>query len=166
MPFCLPRPHSEPVVLDLRPLPLGFQQLLKRHGIIAPAPPMRLARDSSGKPVKDSHGQPIRLIDEANETYQNECELYHQRIAVLAVAFALRHDPTSPLAGCWPGSQQPPAGEWTAWADQLFETLVSAGWLAGDLLATCTEITRLSNLISDRLVAAQASFSDSGSSTG
>ncbi|QDT52154.1 hypothetical protein Pan44_01630 [Caulifigura coniformis] len=145
--------------LLIRPLPLGFHRRLRTLGLVPPQPPMRVARDAGGSPLRDAQGHAVTLRDESDAAYLAAVEFYHQRVAVLAVAEALRDDPdvewtaTPPAAGL-----TEPAG-WTAYADALFAELEAAGFTSGDLTRLCGLICRVSRLLDEHLRDARGNFS-------
>lgn len=152
----LPRPDTDPVVLMLSPLPLGFHQRLVRHGVRPPAPPARIARDAAGRPLKDAAQQVVTFSDDRAPDYLAAIDLYHQRLATLMARFALGDGSDSPFrAPCPDGA----TADWTGWADALFEDLVVAGWLAGDLLRVCQAISQASNLVDPLIEETQRRFS-------
>lgn len=152
-PVELPRPDGNNLSLLLQPLPLGFHRQLRKRGIIAPAPPARVARDSSGKPLRDERGVAIMIEDEHDQAYLEEWEQYHQRLAVLIVAKGLEVDPAVDFEASIPTSN-----DWTEYADQLFKELEAAGFAAGDLIYLCEVICKMSNLASEHLAQATTDF--------
>lgn len=156
--FSLPRPQGEPLVLRLRPLPLGFHQRLRRRGLTPPVPPAKVARDSSGKILRDSTGQVVTHADETQVEFLNAVELYHQRVAVLSIAESLRDDPRLSFETPCPSSD---AG-WPEYADALFLEMESSGLTTGDLVRLCREICRLSNLLNAHCEMEQGNFSCPG----
>lgn len=153
----LPRPGGNDWTFTLQPLPLGFHRRLRSRGVSPPAPPVRLVRDSSGRPLRDEAGQAVTTIDTTDRQYLAELELYHQRVAVLAVAEALRADPQVSF------DVPPPTGDssdaWTQYADALHTELEAAGFTAGDLILLCQAVCRMSNLLTDHLRTACGNFS-------
>ena len=89
----LPRADGSSLVLTLQPLPLGFHGRLRDNGIVPPTPPVRVARDSTGKPIRDGNGLALMRADEQDPRYRQELELYHQRVAVLVLVESLQADP-------------------------------------------------------------------------
>jgi hypothetical protein len=158
-PFTLPRTDGSSLTLTLKPLSLGFHHRLRQRGIHPPTPPVKVARDSAGRPVRDASGQAVTLSDVQNHAYLAELERYHQRIAVLAVVEALRGDAGISFETPSPDEREANADEWLRYADTLFEELEQSGFSAGDLILLCQEICRISNLLDDHLAAAQANFS-------
>ncbi len=145
------------MLLRLQPLPLGFHQRLRRRRIHPPVPPVKIARDAAGKPLRDAQGSAVTLADVQQPDYLAACERYHQRVAVLSLAEALRGDETIELETV-PPVESATQG-WEDYADALFAELEQAGFAAGDLVLLCREICRLSNLIDDHLRVAQGNFS-------
>lgn len=153
----LPRPDGDGWSFTLQPLPLGFHRRLRTRGLLPPSPPARLVRDSSGRPLRDETGQVVTAADTTDRQYLAELELYHQRVAVLAVAEALRADPRVAFDAPPPAADVPEA--WTQYADALHAELEAAGFTAGDLILLCQAVCRLSNLLSDHLRMAWGNFS-------
>jgi len=151
----LPRPNGESVALSLQPLPLGFQRLLVEHGIVPPSPPTRIARDSGGRPMRDDTGAAITIADDQDADYRQALELYHQRVAVIAVAESLAGDPNVEFGIERPQGTSP----WDLYADALYVGMEEAGLTAGDLLHLCGCACRLSNLSGEHLREAGANFS-------
>lgn len=155
--FQLPR-HGQPSIsFKLAPLSLGFHQKLKRRGIVPPQPPSKVARDSTGKAVRDANGQVVTLPDTNNSDYLNASELYHQRVAILALFESVQHDNNITFETSPPHSDSPL--DWGQFADSLFEEMQQAGLSCGDLLKLCSEICRISNLLDDHVQGTQANFS-------
>lgn len=152
--FSLSRPSGTILEFTLTPLRLGFHQRLRQRSIILPAPPTKIARDSSGKPLKDNSGKALIVPDATNAQHQNEVELYHQRVAVLSLVESLRTDPNIEFE-----TPVPTSSDWTTYADDIFTELESAGFSAGDLIHLCQEVCRISNLLDQHLTSAQANFS-------
>ncbi|QDT67063.1 hypothetical protein [Calycomorphotria hydatis] len=144
--FALPRPDGTRLVLTLTPLPLGFHNRLRSRGILAPSAPVRVARDSNGKPLRDEAGLAIMLVDDQDSAYRQEIELYHQRIATLIVSESLQHDQKIEFE-----TPTPVDDDWKRYADKLFRELERSGFSAGDLILLCEEISRMSNLTGDHL---------------
>src|SRR5262245_32985049 len=88
----LRRPMGEGIALRMQPLRLGFARSLRERGIVPPEPPLRVARDAAGRPVRDERGQAVTVAAEADPEYVRQLEQYHQRVAVLAVAESLEAD--------------------------------------------------------------------------
>jgi len=146
-------------MLTLRPLSLGFHRRLRERGIVSPMPPTRVARDSGGKPLRDSQGLAVLVADESDADYREQRERYHQRIAVLMVAEALQADPTIQFDTSPPESDN----DWPGYADELYHEFEQAGFSAGDLIYLCEEVCRLSNLLDDHLRDSHQNFSPSRS---
>lgn len=153
--FTLPRPDGSEWVFQLRPLPLGFQRRLRERGLTPPAPPIRIARDSQGRPLRDEQGLAVTQSDLTAPEYLAQLELYHQRIAVLAVVESLEADPQVSFEAVAPAGHT----GWPAYADALHQELEAAGFTAGDLLLLCQEVCRLSNLLGEHLQQVRANFS-------
>ncbi len=151
----LNRPDGENLELTISPLPLGFHTRLREQGIIPPAPPTRIARDSSGRPVRDSQGMAVVVSEENDQEFQIEFEKYHQRVAVIAAAEALEGDPNIEFESKKPGSKE----SWVEYADELYQEFEEAGFSAGDLISLCQEICRLSNLLDDHIQENGSNFS-------
>jgi len=156
--FTLPRSNGEPLTLQLQPLSLGFHSRLRSRGILPPVPPLKVARDSHGKPLRDGQGMAITQTDSHNSDYLMELENYHQRVAVLTVVESLQVDPNITFDAVPPGDDSH-GHAWKNYADAIFHELEQAGLTAGDLVLLCREICRLSNLLDQHLSTAQASFS-------
>ncbi|WP_437194547.1 hypothetical protein [Planctomicrobium sp. SH527] len=141
-------------------MPLSFHQRLRDRGIVAPFPPVKVSRDSNGKPMRDGQGQVLTISDTRNSEYLKEVDRYHRVVAVLSVVEALQADPDVSFETSIPVD---PAGieEWWQYADGVFLEMEQAGFAAGDLILLCREICRLSNLVDDHLMVAQSSFSQS-----
>ena len=155
----LPRPNGESVALSMQPLPLGFQRMLADHGIVPPCPPTRIARDSAGRPMRDDTGAAITVADDQDADDRQAVELYHQRVAVLAVAESLAGDPNVEF-----GIERPQGpGRWDLYADALYVGMEEAGLTAGDLVHLCGFACRLSNLSGEHLREAGANFSSAAS---
>ncbi len=153
--FMLRRPDGGQLALTLSPLPLGFHERLRDHGIQPPTPPFRLARDADGRPIKDRDGLVVRYLDEHDADYLRQRERYHRRVAVLAVAEALKADPHVHFDNT-PSDE---VSDWSPVADALWKEFEQAGFTAGDLALLCEEVCRLSNLLSDHVRESQANFS-------
>ena len=155
--FNLPR-HGQPAItFKLAPLPLGFHQKLKRRGITPPQPPAKVARDSTGKAVRDANGQVVTIPDVNQSDYLNASELYHQRVAILSLFESLRNDNNVSFEAKSPTTES--AADWEKFADTLFDELQQAGLSCGDLLKLCAGICRISNLLDDHIQEARANFS-------
>lgn len=157
--FSLRRGHQEPLVLSLRPLSLGFHQRLKSRGLHVPLPPVKIARDSAGKPLRDAQGQVLTQPDRQDENYLAALDDYHQCVAVLSVVESLRGSPEVVFESPVPRTND--AEEWRTYARLVFAEMEAAGFAAGDLILLCREICRLSNLIDDHLTTARQNFSGS-----
>lgn len=154
----LPRSDGGGPLLTLSPLPLGFARRLREHGVVAPVPPSRVARDPQGRPMRQANGQAVVLQDELDAEYLAERELYHQRVAVLSLVDALRDDPHvvfDTQAADFPH-------DWKPYADRVYGELEAAGWSAGDLVWVCMQVAKLSNLIETHLSETHADFSSGG----
>jgi len=153
----LPRPSGEPLTLTLQPLSLGFHRRLRSRGILPPQAPRKIARDSAGKPLRDELGLAVMTSDDRHADYLNELDLYHQRVAVLAIVESLRADPHVTFNTSPPTSSDTIA--WTQYADAIFDEMEEAGLTAGDLAHLSNWTCRLSNLIEGDLQRATANFS-------
>ena len=147
--YHLSRGDEEPWTFDLSPLPLGFHTRLRLRGIIPPVPPSKIARDASGKPLRDANGHAVTLTNDTDAEFISKRELYHQRVAVLSVVESLSHDPQVHFDT--PAPNDTDHVNWTKYADDIFAELESAGFSCGDLIKICTEICRISNLLDDQL---------------
>jgi len=156
-PFALPRYAGTPIAFQLSPLPLGFHQRLRQHGITPPSPPSRIARDSANRPLRDGTGNALTMFDERDADYLDACELYHQRVAVISIVEALRDDDAISFETLPPKSSN--SSDWTEYADALFVEMQQSGLAAGDMILLCNEIGRISNLIDDQLRNATGNFS-------
>lgn len=152
----LARPDGSSLALTLRPLPLGFHRRLRGCGIVPPQPPVRVAREVSGQPLRDSHGHALTLRDESDPAHLAALELYHQRVAVLAVAESLKADAAVQFDAREPMALE--AEAWSGYADALFQELEQAGLTAGDLAHLCSYVSRMSRLIDDDLRRARENF--------
>lgn len=158
--YHLRRGEASHLTLRLNPLPLSFHKRLRDRGIVAPFPPMKVSRDSQGKPMRDAQGQVLTISDTRNQEYVQEVDRYHRAVAVLSVVEALRADPEVCFETPVPVDPASP-DEWWQYAENVFQEMEHAGFAAGDLILLCREICRLSNLVDDHLTAAQSSFSQS-----
>lgn len=158
VPFQLPRPAGPPLILQLRPLPLGFHEQLHARGLTPPLPPSRVARDSSGRPLRDESGNALLLSDTNSPAFLQARELYHQRVAVLVVYESLRADDSITFDTPPPPEHTTDSTRWADFADSLYRELQQAAFTAGDLILICQEVCRLSNLLEDHLRQAHASF--------
>ena len=93
------------------------------------------------------------LEDEHDETFLEEWEQYHQRLAVLIVAKGLEVDPAVDFE-----TPIPTGNNWAEYADQLFTELEEAGFAAGDLIYLCEEVCRMSNLAGEHLAQTTTDF--------
>ena len=155
----LPRPGGENLRLRIQPLPLGFQRRLQEHGVEMPLPPRRVARDSTGKPLRDERGEAVFYQDEQDRGYRLALDLFHQRVAVLIVAESLRGEPDVEFEA------KPPMGsnsDWCDYADRLYQELEAARFRAGDLLYLCQEIGKLSNLFDQHVEQSERRFFSDG----
>jgi hypothetical protein len=168
----LPREGGTDWTFTIQPLPLGFHRRLRTRGVTPPSPPTRVARDSAGKALRDEQGQAVLAGDVQDAEYLADLELYHQRVAVLAVEEALRADAAVTFAARRPdeGAATHPRGEsrspWCVYADALYQELEEAGFTAGDLVLLCQEVCRLSNLTGEHLQKARGSFSSGAGARG
>lgn len=144
----------------MSPLPLGFHRRLRDLGVVAPQAPVKVARESSGKPLRDGNGLAVMMADERDLAYRSELELYHQRVAVLAVAEALRDDPDVTFDAVPPErtAEKGISSAWLDYADAVYDELGQAGFTDGDLIRLCDEVCRLSNLLDRHLAAARQNF--------
>jgi hypothetical protein len=123
-----------------------------------------VARDAGGTPLRDGQGQVVTLRDDGDAAYVAAVEVYHQRVAVLAVAEALKADPDvefatrAPVDGVGAGD----VATWCLYADALFAELEAAGFTAGDLTQLCGFICRMSRMLDDHLRSARGNFSSEG----
>ncbi len=159
----LVRGDGSTLSLLVRPLPLGFHRRLRSMGLVPPQPPVRVARDAGGSPLRDAQGHAVTLRDESDASYLAAVELYHQRVAVLAVAEALKSDPDVEFATRAPVDSEL-AGDGNAWlvyADGLYAELEQA-WTSGDLTQLCGFICRMSRLLDEHLREARGNFSSAG----
>ncbi|WP_437225306.1 hypothetical protein SH661x_004007 [Planctomicrobium sp. SH661] len=155
--FSLRRGSEEPLTLRLEPLSLGFHQRLQSRSIVLPQPPVKIARDSQGKPMRDPQGQVLTMHDRQDPSYRVALEQYHQCVAVLSLVEALRGEPRVQFDAVAPTTNSP--DDWRKYAQQIYQELELAGFTAGDLVQLCREVGRLSNLIDDHLQAARQNFS-------
>lgn len=150
----LPRADGTALSFMMQPLGLGFQRRLRERGIVAPTPPTRVARDAGGKPIRDESGLALTVADESDAAHQAAMELYHQRVAVLAVVEALAADSNVAF------DATPPTGatRWEQFADEVYAEMEGAGFTAGDLIQLCSFACRLSNLTGGHLQQAESNF--------
>lgn len=158
-PFILRRANGNNLTFQLSPLPLSFQSSLRKRGIVPPPPPIKVTRDSTGKPIRDVNGQAITHLDQNDPEYLNNVELYHQRVAVLAVYESLRDDTSIKFETSPPPAQGWGENRYSVFADAIFDEFESSGFTSGDLIAFCNEICKLSNLLDDHLRESQQNFS-------
>lgn len=151
----LPRPGGAGIVLRMQPLRLGFARSLRERGIVPPEPPLRVARDAAGRPLRDERGQAVTVAAETDTEYVRQLELYHQRVAVLAVAESLEADTAVKFTATKPDA----AGDWASYADAVYGEMEETGFTAGDLIQLCTFACRLSNLAGEQLREAGRGFS-------
>lgn len=155
----LPRQDGTHLSLTLRPLPLGFYRRLRDRGLLPPIPPVRVARDTQGRPLRDAKGQVLTLPDEQDDTYRTAVERYHQRVAILAIAESLTADPDVTLDTEPPAADDASPETWAAYADQLHDELEAFGLTVGDLLTLTHEVCRISGLVEQHTAEAAATFS-------
>jgi hypothetical protein len=150
----LPRPDGSSLMLTIQPISLGFHRRLRDRHIVPPASPTRIARDSSGKPIRDAQGLATLVADEFDQTFLDAVERYHQRVAVLLVVEALAADPNVEF------DVKPPVSSdgWNDYADRLYDEFERSGWSAGDLIRMCGEVCRLSNLTDEHLQETHRNF--------
>jgi hypothetical protein len=153
----LPRPTGESITLTMQPLSLGFHRRLRSRGLVPPQAPRKVARDSAGKPLRDESGLAVMTSDLGDADYLNEVDLYHQRVAVLAIVESLQSDPHISFTTSAPCTNDLPA--WIRYADALFDEMEAAGLTAGDLALLSNWTCRLSNLIESDLQKATTNFS-------
>ena len=156
----LPRSGSEPITLSMQPLSLGFHRRLRGRGVVPPQSPRKVARDSAGKPLRDESGLAVMTTDDRDADFLNQLDLYHQRVAVLAIVESLTADPQITFTALPPTTNAPEA--WTRYADSLFDEMEAAGLTAGDLALLSNWTCRLSNLIESDIQQATANFSSPG----
>jgi hypothetical protein len=147
--------------LLVQPLPLGFHRRLRAFGLVSPQPPVRVARDAGGSPLRDAQGHAVTMRDDGDGAYLAAVELYHQRVAVLAVAEALKGDTDVEFMSRPPavGLEASDATAWLNYADALFTELELAGFTAGDLTQLCGFICRMSRLLDEHLRESRENFS-------
>ena len=156
----LPRSSGEPISLSMQPLSLGFHRRLRGRGVVPPQSPRKVARDSAGKPLRDESGLAVMTSDDRDADYLNQLDLYHLRVAVLAIVESLRSDTHVSFQTQPPATNTPEA--WTRYADTLFDEMEAAGLTAGDLALLSNWTCRLSNLIEGDMQRASANFSPAG----
>lgn len=158
----LPRPDGSVLTLTVSPLPLAFHRRLRLRGVTAPRQPTRIARDSSGKPMRDQQGLAVLTADAENVEYLTALDLYNQRVAALVIAEGLREDDSLQFE-----TEQPPeGGDWTGYADNLSREMEEAGWSTGDVALLCDHVFRASNLLDEHVGDATANFSQPAGGTG
>lgn len=150
----LPRPDGTVWSFTIRPLRLGFQQWLHERGVVTPAAPLKMVRDSKGRPLRDADGLVLMQRDETEGRYLLEQEKHHQRVAALIVWEGLKADAEIEFETPVPDLEQ----NWNEFADQLLEELEEAGLTAGDLIWICEQIAAMSNLLGDQLRTQQQHF--------
>ncbi|RLS52611.1 MAG: hypothetical protein DWH91_16310 [Planctomycetota bacterium] len=141
----------------MQPLSLGFHRRLRGRGVVPPEPPRKVARDSAGKPLRDPSGLAILTADDRHPDYLNLLDVYHQRVAVLAIVESLKSDPQVTFTTQPPSTSDPEA--WCRYADALFEEMETAGMTAGDLAILSQWTCRLSHLLDSDLQGATRNFS-------
>ncbi len=154
----LPRADGSDWTFTLQPLPLGFHRRLRDRGLCPPTAPQKIARDSHGRPLRDDTGLAVTLADQSDPQYLADLELYHQRVAVLAVVEAFAADPHVHFETPAPSNSER-GDAWPGYADAIHRELEAAGFTAGDLIFLCHAISRLSNLLGDHLQQARTNFS-------
>ncbi len=156
--FCrrvaLPRADGSVLALTVSPLRLGFHRELHLRGIVAPRRPTRVARDSTGKPLRDAEGLAVLQPDEENGEYLAELDQYNQRVAALVLVEGLRDDESLEFE-----TPPPENGDWRAYADAIAAEIEAAGWSMGDVSAVCDEVFRASNLLDDDVRETAGNFS-------
>lgn len=95
--------------------------------------------------------------DPSDPDYLNELDLYHQRVAVLAIVESLQSDANVQFTATAPTTSEPQA--WLRYADAIFDEMETAGLTAGDLAQLSNWTCRLSNLIEGDLQRATENFS-------
>ncbi len=150
---------------QVRPLPLGFHRRLRSLGIIPPQPPVRIAREPGGTPLRDSQGHAVTIRDENDPAHAAAVECYHQRVAVLAIVESLRADPDIEWETPRPAEGATEPATWTTYADSLLAELERAGFTAGDLSQLCGCVCRMSRLLDEHLREARGNFSPAEAST-
>jgi len=96
-------------------------------------------------------------VDASDPDYLNELDLYHQRVAVIAIVESLQSDANVQFTATAPTSSD--AQAWLRYADAIFDEMEAAGLTAGDLAHLSNWTCRLSNLIDGDLQRATANFS-------
>lgn len=157
-PYSLERADGTTLLFQLSPLPLGFQVNLRRFGIVPPVAPLKVARDSGGKPLRDPAGHALTYPDPGNREYLTDVERYHQRVAILAVVEALRNDPQIVFESQKPQPSSETESSWIEYADAIFREFEDSGITIGELTALCDEIGSLSHLIDRQIAETQKNF--------
>jgi hypothetical protein len=157
--YSLPRPDGSSWTFQLSPLPLGFQRRLHERGLSPPLPPLQIVRDSQGKPVRDASGLALTQANDRDPGYRSESEQHHQRVAVLALVEALRHDRFISFNTLPPPADTRDRVLWISYADAIYQELAEVGFSDGDLIHLCGEICRISNLLDQHLSVARSNFS-------
>lgn len=153
----LPRLGGDPISLMMQPLSLGFHRRLRIRGLIPPQPPLKVTRDSAGKPIRDEAGLAVMSAHDRDPEYLNQLDQYHQRVAVLAIVESLRADPLVSFEAQPPTTAE--AVPWAQYADAIFEEMESAGLTAGDLAILSNWTCQLSNLIEGDMQRSSSNFS-------
>ncbi|WP_437186938.1 hypothetical protein SH668x_000309 [Planctomicrobium sp. SH668] len=161
--FALSRGNGDPLLVTLKPLPLGFNERLRTRGIAPPVPPTKIARDSGAKPIRDPNGIAITMLDKLDPAFVEAMERYHRCVAVLSVVESLRGDSQLTFDSEPPTSNR--GEDWIRFADSLHEEMVDGGFTAGDLIRLFKEVCRLSNLLDEHVAVARGNFSDSTEGT-
>jgi len=151
----LPRGDGAVWGLTVSPLPLAFHRRLRERGIVAPRRPTRVARDSSGKPLRDHQGLAVLVPDAESGEYLTALDLYNQRVAALVLVEGLRADESLQFETALPHVD----GDWLGYADGICDELERAGWSAGDVGLVCEHVFRVSNLLDDHVRESAGNFS-------
>lgn len=157
----LPRGDGSVWSLAVSPLPLAFHRRLRERGIVAPRRPTRVARDSSGKPLRDQQGLAVLVPDAESAEYLAALDLYNQRVAALVLVEGLRGDESLQFETPVPGDN----GDWLRYADGICEELERAGWSAGDVGLLCEHVFRVSNLLDEHVRDTAGNFSPAAGAT-
>ncbi len=150
----LPRPDGSFWELEVSPLRLGFLQTLHERGIVVPSAPTKVARDSSGKPLRDAEGFAVLQRSESDSQYLEAVEKYHQRVATLVLWEGLQADKQVEFETPVPEGDD----DWALFADQLHTELEHSGWTAGDLIWVCERVAEMSNLTGEHFRESQQDF--------
>ncbi len=150
----LPRPDGSFWEFAVSPLRLGFHQTLQQRGIVAPSAPTKVARDSSGKPLRDADGLAVIQRDENDSQYLEAVEDYHRRVAMIVLWEGLKSDERIEFETSVPKEQV----GWDLFADQLHAELEQSGWTAGDLIWICERIAEMSNMTGEHFRESQQNF--------